>query len=261
MRDLAVELAAISGELRRPARPPTYLSNSFGLHRLGRPAQPSRHDLDQLVERPRLVAGVAQPEVEAQAVIGGVLDGLVVTLVPRAPLRTGVGVGPVAQVADAQLLEAVDEQRPVAVRGAVVDDVGGHADRVAEGLRAPRLHAVRRMGGRAGERRQQAARRGSEPRQAEGTHEIASASAARPQAPRRARGRMIGPRLPACSSSACPDREPRGVEPPEPIGNLIDTWYFGRALEAMAREVEADRLTVYLTFDTEILPSYGDDVA
>ena len=48
--------------------------------------------------------------------------------------------------------------------------------------------------------------------------------------------------------------------PPEPIGNLIDTWYFGRALEAMAREVEADRLTVYLTFDTEILPSYGDDV-
>jgi len=57
-----------------------------------------------------------------------------------------------------------------------------------------------------------------------------------------------------------PDREPREWNPPEPIGNLIDTWYFGRALEAMAREVEADRLTVYLTFDTEILPSYGDDV-
>ena len=57
-----------------------------------------------------------------------------------------------------------------------------------------------------------------------------------------------------------PDREPREWNPPEPIGNLIDTWYFGRALEAMAREVESDRLTVYLTFDTEILPSYGDDV-
>ena len=57
-----------------------------------------------------------------------------------------------------------------------------------------------------------------------------------------------------------PDREPRAWNPPDPIDDIVDTWYFGRVLEAMAREVEADRLTVYLTFDTEKLPSYGHDV-
>jgi hypothetical protein len=57
-----------------------------------------------------------------------------------------------------------------------------------------------------------------------------------------------------------PDREPRAWNPPDPIDDLVDTWYFGRVLRAMAREVEADGLTVYLTFDTEKLPSYGHDV-
>lgn len=40
----------------------------------------------------------------------------------------------------------------------------------------------------------------------------------------------------------------------------IDTWYFGRALAAMDRELSIDGLTVYLTFDPGTLPSYGDDV-
>jgi hypothetical protein len=40
----------------------------------------------------------------------------------------------------------------------------------------------------------------------------------------------------------------------------IDTWYFGRSLAAMERELRVDGLTVYLTFDPETLPSYGDDV-
>jgi hypothetical protein len=57
-----------------------------------------------------------------------------------------------------------------------------------------------------------------------------------------------------------PDRKPREWNPPAPVGDLIDTWYFGPALAAMARELRVDGLTVYLTFDTETLPSYGDDV-
>ena len=40
----------------------------------------------------------------------------------------------------------------------------------------------------------------------------------------------------------------------------MDTWYFGPALAAMERELEVDGLTVYATFDTEELPSYGEDV-
>ena len=40
----------------------------------------------------------------------------------------------------------------------------------------------------------------------------------------------------------------------------IDTWYFGRALAEMDRHLRLDALTVYLTFDPETLPSYGDDV-
>jgi hypothetical protein len=72
---------------------------------------------------------------------------------------------------------------------------------------------------------------------------------------------MIGPRLPEvffhCLS---PDRQPRQWNPPTPVPELIDTWYFGRALAAMQRELDDDRLTVYLTFDADELPSYGDDV-
>jgi hypothetical protein len=57
-----------------------------------------------------------------------------------------------------------------------------------------------------------------------------------------------------------PDRVPREWTPPEPIRELVDTWYFGRALQAMERELNVDGLVVYMTFDTETLPSYGEDV-
>jgi hypothetical protein len=56
------------------------------------------------------------------------------------------------------------------------------------------------------------------------------------------------------------DRRPRDWTPPTPIEDMIDTWYFGRALAAMERGLELRGLTVYLTFDTDELPSYGDDV-
>jgi hypothetical protein len=56
------------------------------------------------------------------------------------------------------------------------------------------------------------------------------------------------------------ERGPREWTPPEPVERLIDTWYFGPALAAMDRELRVAGLTVYLTFDTETLPSYGDDV-
>jgi hypothetical protein len=60
----------------------------------------------------------------------------------------------------------------------------------------------------------------------------------------------------------CLDRDgpPREWTPPIPVEEYIDTWYFGPALEAMERELRIDGLTVYLTFDFEKLPSYGDDV-
>jgi hypothetical protein len=57
-----------------------------------------------------------------------------------------------------------------------------------------------------------------------------------------------------------PDRQPQAWNPPTPVRDLVDTWYFGRALAAMERELQVDGLTVYLTFDAEQLPSYGDDV-
>jgi hypothetical protein len=57
-----------------------------------------------------------------------------------------------------------------------------------------------------------------------------------------------------------PNREPQEWNPPAPIDELIDTWYFGRALAAMEQELQISGLTVYVTFDTEQLPSYGDDV-
>lgn len=53
---------------------------------------------------------------------------------------------------------------------------------------------------------------------------------------------------------------PHDWSPPAPVPELIDTWYFGRALTAMDRELQTRGLTVYLTFDTQELPSYGDDV-
>jgi hypothetical protein len=56
------------------------------------------------------------------------------------------------------------------------------------------------------------------------------------------------------------DDGPSPWTPPAPVPELIDTWYFGRALAAMERDLEIDGLTVYLTFDTERLPAYGDDV-
>lgn len=55
-------------------------------------------------------------------------------------------------------------------------------------------------------------------------------------------------------------RAPRAWTPPSPIDEHIDTWYFGPALAAMDRELRVSGLTVYLTFDTETLPSYGDHV-
>jgi hypothetical protein len=60
----------------------------------------------------------------------------------------------------------------------------------------------------------------------------------------------------------CLDRNgpPREWTPPVRVEEHIDTWYFGRALEAMDRELRIDGLTFYLTFDPERLPSYGDDV-
>lgn len=57
-----------------------------------------------------------------------------------------------------------------------------------------------------------------------------------------------------------PDGHPRDWTPPTPILELVDTWYFGRALEAMERDLKVDGLVVYLTFDTETLPSYGENV-
>jgi hypothetical protein len=48
--------------------------------------------------------------------------------------------------------------------------------------------------------------------------------------------------------------------PPAASDELVDTWYFGRALAAMERRLLIGGLTFYLTFDTETLPSYGDDV-
>ena len=68
--------------------------------------------------------------------------------------------------------------------------------------------------------------------------------------------------MPPCRFVNCLDRErgPREWTPPEPVPELIDTWYFGRALAAMERELRTGPLTVYLTFDPESLPSYGDDV-
>ena len=56
------------------------------------------------------------------------------------------------------------------------------------------------------------------------------------------------------------DRQPQAWNPPGPIDDLIDTWYFGRALAAMERELEVDGLTFYVTFDANTLPRYGDDV-
>jgi hypothetical protein len=56
------------------------------------------------------------------------------------------------------------------------------------------------------------------------------------------------------------DRRLRAWAPPRPVPELIDTWYFGRALAAMERELLVRGLTVYMTFDTETLPSYGEDV-
>jgi hypothetical protein len=57
-----------------------------------------------------------------------------------------------------------------------------------------------------------------------------------------------------------PDRRPRAWNPPTPVEDIVDTWYFGRALAAMERELEVDGLTFYLTFDADQLPSYGDHV-
>ena len=56
------------------------------------------------------------------------------------------------------------------------------------------------------------------------------------------------------------DDGPEPWNPPDPVPGVIDTWYFGRAVAAMERDLEIDGLTVYLTFDTERLPAYGDDV-
>jgi hypothetical protein len=56
------------------------------------------------------------------------------------------------------------------------------------------------------------------------------------------------------------DGSPRDWTPSVPIVDMVDTWYFGRALAAMERELEVGGLTFYLTFDAERLPSYGDDV-
>jgi hypothetical protein len=57
-----------------------------------------------------------------------------------------------------------------------------------------------------------------------------------------------------------PDGRPQYWTPPEPVEELLDTWYFGRALAAMERELQVEGLTVYLTFDADTLPSYGDRV-
>jgi hypothetical protein len=53
---------------------------------------------------------------------------------------------------------------------------------------------------------------------------------------------------------------PRDWNPPDPVSDLIDTWYFGRALAAMDRQLKVRGLTVYLTFDVDELPTYGNDV-
>ena len=57
-----------------------------------------------------------------------------------------------------------------------------------------------------------------------------------------------------------PDRLPEPLTPPAAIDGQVDTRYFSRALAAMDRELQPGGLTVYLTFDTKALPSYGDDV-
>jgi hypothetical protein len=57
-----------------------------------------------------------------------------------------------------------------------------------------------------------------------------------------------------------PDRRPQAWDPPAPIEDLVDTWYFGRALGAMRDELQVDGLSFYVTFDAESLPRYGDDV-
>jgi len=68
--------------------------------------------------------------------------------------------------------------------------------------------------------------------------------------------------VPGTTFFNCLDRDgpPREWTPPIRVEEHIDTWYFGRALEAMDRELRIDGLTFYLTFDPETLPSYGDDV-
>lgn len=68
---------------------------------------------------------------------------------------------------------------------------------------------------------------------------------------------MPGTRFVNCLDRGGP---PRDWTPPAPVEELIDTWYFGRALTAMERDLRVDGLTVYLTFDPETLPSYGEDV-
>jgi hypothetical protein len=50
------------------------------------------------------------------------------------------------------------------------------------------------------------------------------------------------------------------LTPPAPVPELIESWYWSRALAAMDRELRVDGLTVYLTLDADTLPSYGDDV-
>jgi hypothetical protein len=56
------------------------------------------------------------------------------------------------------------------------------------------------------------------------------------------------------------DGEPTEWTPPTPVPELIETWYWGRALEAMERELQVDGLTVYVTLDAKTLPGYGNDV-
>ncbi len=152
--DLAVQLAAVAGEPRRPAGPAVEVVELVRLlERLGRLAQPAPGHVQELIERPAVVAGLADDEVEAHAVRGGEVDGLEVALVPVVPGGRGVAVEPVAQVPDAEVVQPRDHARPVAVGGVVVDDVGDHANRVAERGRAPRLDDV---GARDGSNRQRA---------------------------------------------------------------------------------------------------------
>jgi hypothetical protein len=48
------------------------------------------------------------------------------------------------------------------------------------------------------------------------------------------------------------------LDDPDPV--RIDCHYFGRVLQAMEEHLDEDGLTVYLTWDLDRLPSYGDDV-